>query len=200
MLGRHWVGGYWYLQCSSVGVGMWEWVCVILEILFLLSSHLQSTFISQRGHPRRSEADTAVSLLYPVYASFLHIISIIVTLVCVCSWIFKLELMFLGQFCINMPLQTTARGHQLEVTPVMTFLKTEVITWVFLGVCIMLVCDLLRDQSLIKSGETYYDKHWLLNHKGYKIKYHKSYYTDIWCVSYSLCYSLKRHTVTPERQ
>lgn len=65
----------------------------------------------------------------------------------------------LGQFCINMSLHTTARGHQLEVTLVMTFLETEVIIWVFLGVCIMFVCDLLCDQSLIKSGEMYYDKH-----------------------------------------
>lgn len=40
----------------------------------------------------------------------------------------------------------------------------------------MLVCDLLLDQSLIKTEEMYYDKHYLLNDKGNENKYNKSAY------------------------
>lgn len=82
----------------------------------------------------------------------------------------------------------------------MTFLETEVIIWVFLGVCIMFVCDLLCDQSLIKSGEMYYDKQQLLNDKGNKNKYNKSDYIAISGVCDSLCCYLKGHILTAERQ
>lgn len=38
----------------------------------------------------------------------------------------------------------------------------------------MLACDLLLDQSLIKTEEMCYDKHYLLNDKGKENKYNKS--------------------------
>lgn len=78
----------------------------------------------------------------------LYIISIIVTPVC--SWIFSPGLAFWASF-----VQTCLHAQQLEGKLVTTSLETEVIVWLFLGVCIMLVCDLLLDQSLIKAGEVY---------------------------------------------
>lgn len=64
--------------------------------------------------------------------------------------------MFWGQFCTNMSLHTTARGHQLEGPLIMTVLESEVIIWLFLGVCIMLVYNLPHDQGLIEVEEMYH--------------------------------------------
>lgn len=65
--------------------------------------------------------------------------------------------MFRGQFCANMSLHTTASGHQLEGSLIMTVLESEVIIRLFWGVCIMLVYDLPHDQSLIEAEEMYHD-------------------------------------------
>lgn len=85
------------------------------------------------------------------YPSFLCVISIIVTPVLFMNIQTWADIS--RQLCTNMPSHTTARGHQLEGTLVMT----EVIIWLFLGVCIMLVCDLLLDQSLIRAEGTYHE-------------------------------------------